>query len=161
MNDRPADGMASTSATDLRVDAGGDARVAMLGTLVSVAESVAEHFERALEPLGMSMAKLKVLRHLAAANEPLPLGQLADRSACVRSNVTQLVDRMESCGLVQRMADPDDRRCTRAVLTELGRSYLARGNAAVAAAEQALLAKISEEQVSQIVTALRTLQTEG
>jgi len=130
----------------------------MLGTLVSVAEMVANHFERVLEPMGLSMAKLKVLRHIDEAGSPLPLGQLADRSACVRSNVTQLVDRMESYGLVQRIADPDDRRCTRAALTAAGRDYLQRGNAAVAEAEQSLLAHISVERAERIAEALRTLQ---
>ena len=61
---------------------------------------VEEHLEAALEPLGLSLAKLKVLAELVAAGEPLPLRTLAERCACVRSNITQLVDRLEADGLV-------------------------------------------------------------
>jgi len=152
MNDIPSTIASSES------DAKTDARATLLGTLVSVAESVTAQFERVLEPMGMSMAKLKVLRHLDAAGEPLPLGQLADRSACVRSNVTQLIDRMEGYGLVRRVADPDDRRCTRAALTEQGRVYLAKGNAAVADAERAMLARMDVPHAEQIIAALHALQ---
>ena len=31
-------------------------------------------------------------------DEPLPLSQLAERCSCVRSNITQLVDRLEADG---------------------------------------------------------------
>ena len=37
---------------------------------------------------GMSLATLSVLRHLVMAGEPLPLSHLAERSSCVRSNMT-------------------------------------------------------------------------
>ena len=50
--------------------------------------AVQEHVEAALEPLGLSLAKLGVLSKLVAAGEPLPLGTLAERCACVRSNIT-------------------------------------------------------------------------
>ncbi len=45
---------------------------------------------------GLSVAKLGILRQLAG--KPLPLGALAQRQSCVRSNITQLIDRMEAEG---------------------------------------------------------------
>jgi DNA-binding MarR family transcriptional regulator len=39
----------------------------------------------------------------------------------VRSNITQLVDRLEADGLVKRIDDPADRRAVRAEVTRLGR----------------------------------------
>ncbi len=77
--------------------------------------------EAALAVLGLSVAKLGVLRVLIQAGEPLPLGQVAERLACVKSNVTQLIDRLEADGLVQRGADPADRRSIRAAITAEGR----------------------------------------
>jgi DNA-binding MarR family transcriptional regulator len=68
----------------------------LLFSVLHVAEHVQERLETALAPTGLSLAKLGALRHLAEADEPLPLGQLAERIACVKSNVTQLVDRLES-----------------------------------------------------------------
>jgi len=45
----------------------------------------------------------------------------------VRSNITQLVDRLEADGLVRRVEDPKDRRSVRATLTPLGRERQAAG----------------------------------
>jgi DNA-binding MarR family transcriptional regulator len=45
---------------------------------------------------------------------------LAEQQGCAASNITQLVDRLEAEGLVQRIDDPDDRRSVRAQLTEQG-----------------------------------------
>lgn len=88
--------------------------------LLQAAHVVETQLEAALETVGMSLAKLSVLRHLVQAGEPLPLSQLAERSCCVRSNMTQLVDRLEADGLVRRVGDPSDRRSVRASLTRAG-----------------------------------------
>src|SRR5688500_16167488 len=90
-------------------------------SLLGAAEAVQTRIESSLSPLGLSLAKLNVLGILVRSNGPLTLGELAQRLACVRSNVTQLVDRLESDGLVRREADPEDRRSIRAVVTDAGR----------------------------------------
>src|SRR5437773_2556039 len=74
--------------------------------------------ESRLADVGLSIAKLAALRQLRLAGDSLPLGQLAERLACVKSNVTQLVDRLEGDGLVSRAGDPGDRRSRLAVLTD-------------------------------------------
>ncbi len=61
-------------------------------------------------------------------------------SACVRSNITQLMDRLEADGLVRRVEDPQDRRSVRAALTRLGTERQAAGAKEVAKV-QAELAK--------------------
>src|SRR5438093_9057949 len=86
------------------------------------ASSVLEdRVEAKLAAVGLSLAKLAALRRLSEAGDSLPLGQLAERLACVKSNVTQLVDRLEADGLVSRAADANDRRSRLAVLTDAGR----------------------------------------
>ncbi len=47
--------------------------------------TVQSQLEASLEPLGLSLAKLGVLAKLVDAGEPISLGTLADRMACVRS----------------------------------------------------------------------------
>lgn len=88
-------------------------------------------FEAGLAPRGLSLSKLNVLAILIEAGEPLPLSRLAARLACVKSNVTQLVDRLESEGLVARVDDPGDRRSVLASITELGRTRYSEGATAV------------------------------
>lgn len=129
----------------------------LLSSVIHVAEVVQQRLELALAPTGLSLAKLGALRHLAEADEPLPLGQLAERIACVKSNVTQLVDRLEADGLVRRVPDPDDRRSVRAAITDLGRERYSVGMAAVGSAELALVTQLEptdQEQLHSLLTQL-------
>jgi DNA-binding MarR family transcriptional regulator len=52
--------------------------------------------------------------------EPLPMRKLANKLKCEPSNVTGIVDRLESRGLVERRPDPSDRRVKLAATTEEG-----------------------------------------
>jgi DNA-binding MarR family transcriptional regulator len=96
-------------------------------SLLRAAEVVEERLEGALSEVGLSMAKWAVLDELVASQEPLALCELATRLSCVRSNITQLVDRLEADGLVKRIDDPADRRSVRAALTPLGEERQAVG----------------------------------
>src|SRR3954470_21158 len=59
--------------------------------------------------LQLSPAQCHVL-HVIEPGKPIPMGQLAEMLACDASNVTGLVDRLESRGLVRRRPSPPDRR---------------------------------------------------
>lgn len=91
--------------------------------------------EEAMADVGLSTARFGVLAQLAEAGEPLPLGVLAERLSCVRSNVTQLVDRLEADGLVRRVPDPSDRRSVLAELTSDGWTRAGEGAARLAAVQ--------------------------
>jgi DNA-binding MarR family transcriptional regulator len=130
--------------------------IQVLGAL----HAVEGRIEGALEPLGLSLAKLNVLSKLVAAGEPLPLGALAERCACVRSNITQLVDRLAAEKLVVRSDDPHDRRSVRAELTDEGRSRQAAGLAVLHEAERALVARIPRGHRESFLEALQALRTE-
>ena len=54
------------------------------------------------------------------ADRPMPMGQLAGALSCDASNVTGLVDRLESRGLLQRSQSAEDRRVKVLTLTPLG-----------------------------------------
>lgn len=57
---------------------------------------------------------------LLQLSSPLPMNELAAKLACDNSNVTGLVDRLETRGLVARQASPQDRRVKHVVLTAAG-----------------------------------------
>ena len=95
-----------------------------------------------------------------AAGEPLPLGTLAERCACVRSNITQLVDRLQAEKLVVRSDDPRDRRSVRAELTAEGRSRQAAGLEALYEAERALVARIPRRHREAFLESLQALRGE-
>ena len=95
--------------------------------------------------------------HLVEAKEPLALGQLAEKIACVKSNVTQLVDRLENEGLVQRVPDPRDRRSVLAAVTEEGRERFNAGSAALAEAERELLSEIPDGDRNSVASLMSGL----
>src|SRR6476660_8593544 len=67
----------------------------------------------------LSPAQCHVL-HLIEPGQPIPMGRLAEALACDASNVTGLVDRLESRGLVRRHAGDADRRVKVLELTPSG-----------------------------------------
>jgi DNA-binding MarR family transcriptional regulator len=129
-----------------------------IGVLLGTLGAVAGRLEAALEPAGLSLAKFNALAQLVAAEEALPLSALAERCACVRSNITQLVDRLEGDELVVRSHDPRDRRSVRAELTEAGRARHAAGVKILDEQEQALLAALKPQQREDLLANLRTLK---
>jgi DNA-binding MarR family transcriptional regulator len=77
------------------------------------------HLPARAEPAGLSPGQCHLL-HLLEPGEPLPMSQIADLLQCDRSNVTGLVDRLESRGYVARRAAAGDRRVKAVVLTPAG-----------------------------------------
>jgi DNA-binding MarR family transcriptional regulator len=58
--------------------------------------------------------------HLIEPGRPMPMSRLADTLSCDASNVTGLVDRLESRGLVRRQPSLEDRRVKVLQLTPTG-----------------------------------------
>src|SRR5262245_6142373 len=67
----------------------------------------------------LSTAQCHVL-HLIEPGQPIPMGRLAEALACDASNVTGLVDRLESRGFIRRQPSEEDRRIKVLVLTRAG-----------------------------------------
>src|ERR1043166_1078537 len=106
---------------------GGAKPVATLFSLLQAAHTLEGRLDTALGTVQLSMPKYSVLTVLASSGRPQPLGRLALRLSCVRSNMTQLVDRMEADGLVRRVSDATDRRVVLAEMTPLGSDRKAAG----------------------------------
>jgi DNA-binding MarR family transcriptional regulator len=134
---------------------------ALTAEVMATLHALGARMEEALEPLGLSLAKFGILAKLVAAGEPLPLSTLAERQACVRSNITQLVDRLEAERLVRRADDPADRRSIRAELTAEGRARHAAGLRALERAEKEAFAPLPAAQRKQFVEMLQSLRAGG
>jgi DNA-binding MarR family transcriptional regulator len=129
-----------------------------LFALLHAAGSVESFLESKLAAVGLSIPKLAALRRLAEAGGALPLGQLAERLACVKSNVTQLVDRLESDGLVARELDPGDRRSRLAVITDAGRRAYDEGRRLQTVVEEQLFGALSNDDEARLADILQKLQ---
>jgi MarR family transcriptional regulator, organic hydroperoxide resistance regulator len=105
--------------------------------------------------LELSPAQCHLL-NLIEPGRPMPMGQLAGALSCDASNVTGLVDRLESRGLIQRRSSDADRRVKVLSLTPLG----ARLRAALLermAAPPANLERLSADERRALVRLLRRL----
>ena len=81
--------------------------------------------------LGMSETRVEALRLVAAAPEPLTMGQLAARLHTDRPYASVVVDDLERHGLVARLRHPTDRRVRMVTTTVEGRRVAARAEAAL------------------------------
>src|SRR2546428_12808129 len=114
--------------------------------------------ETRLSEVGLSLAKLAALHHLSRAGESLPLGQLAERLACVKSNVTQLVDRLDADGLVTRESDSNDRRSRFAVITDAGRGAYETGARVFRDAEHHLFNALTPDETTRLAELFEKLE---
>jgi DNA-binding MarR family transcriptional regulator len=129
------------------------ALVAVLGT----AGELERRLEQALVAVGLSVSKFDAMDQLIRAGEPMTLGSLAGQLRCVRSNVTQLIDRLEAEGLVKRGGCTDDRRAVRAKVTPLGLERHAAGVEAIRAVQREISERLGPVQRAQLMALLTAL----
>jgi DNA-binding MarR family transcriptional regulator len=132
-----------------------------LFAILHAAYSAEGEVERKLNAIGLSLPKLLALKALSEAGESLPLSQLAERLSCVKSNITQLVDRLESDGLVARQPDPHDRRTRLAALTAAGRKACHAGSRVQQDTERNLLGRLTRDEAQQLGALLAKIGTPG
>jgi DNA-binding MarR family transcriptional regulator len=131
----------------------------VIGRLLRTAERTEQRLAAALEPLGLSYPDFDVINTLRRRNDPdgTQPRDLA-RSALITSGaMTARLDRLVVAGLVQRDADPDDRRAIRVRLTRKGERLATRALDAVLAVDTEVLAPLSERQRTALAAALKRI----
>ncbi|WP_030244810.1 MarR family winged helix-turn-helix transcriptional regulator [Streptomyces sp. NRRL S-350] len=94
----------------------------IVGLFAAVNRRYAQESEAAAAAHDLTPLQAKAL---LAAEEPVPTRRIAERLHAEPSNVTVIIDRLESRGLVERSVDPGDRRVKRVAATEAGRTVAA------------------------------------
>ncbi len=134
-----------------------EADAGSLFSLIRAAHALEDKLEQALADVGLSSAKYSVLNELAKAKEPLALSELAARVSCVRSNMTQLVDRLEADGLVERVDCPNDRRSVKAAITTEGKRRHHAGAETVGRLQAELSRKVNAKDRAALQRSLGAL----
>src|SRR6185503_9120800 len=117
-----------------------------------------EHLPSSGAAFELSPIQCHVL-HLIEPGRPLPMSRLAETLSCDASNVTGLVDRLESRGLVRREPSSQDRRVKVLQLTPTGarlRTQMLRRMAG----RSLPLSRLSLDQQRTLVTILEALVDE-
>jgi DNA-binding MarR family transcriptional regulator len=109
-----------------------------------------------LEPFGVNGREVAVLSVLAEGKPPSQL-EAAQRLAIDRTTMVALLDALERRGLVERRADPADRRRNIVVLTTAGHETLIGAARATDEAEEAFLAPISIRDRARLRRMLQAL----
>ncbi|WP_055695801.1 MarR family winged helix-turn-helix transcriptional regulator [Streptomyces prasinopilosus] len=124
----------------------------------SVVARYHEEYEEAAAGHDLTGAQARLLSLLCL--EPLPMRKLAHRLKCEPSNVTGIVDRLESRGLAERRPDPADRRVKVAAATEEGRR-VARGLRESLRFAREPLAALTDGERRSLRDILRTMLDSG
>ncbi|WP_432095302.1 MarR family winged helix-turn-helix transcriptional regulator [Streptomyces sp. bgisy100] len=117
--------------------------VELIGTVVA---RYYDEYEDAAAEHALTGAQARVLSLLS--HEPMPMRRIAQKLKCEPSNITGIVDRLESRGLVERRPDPADRRVKLAAPTEEGRATATRLRDALGFAREPLAGLSTEERTT-------------
>ena len=100
---------------------------------------------------------LRVIGH----HGPTRLGVVADHLRIAPRSATDVVDRLESRGLVHRSPDPADRRAMTVSLTEVGESVLAKVDEARREGAADFFGALSDRERASLATILGRLDPRG
>ncbi|MFE5487331.1 MarR family winged helix-turn-helix transcriptional regulator [Streptomyces sp. NPDC056527] len=98
-------------------------KLQLLELLAAIGSAQWRDFAAAAAHHGLTSMQGKVLAQL---DTPKPMRALATLLVCDASNITGIVDRLESRGLVRREPDAADRRVKNVVVTDEGREVILR-----------------------------------
>ncbi len=136
-----------------------DETTQLLRYLMRMGKLAEGRMDALLNEIDLSASRLITLQRLEQAEEPLSLSQLASCLAFVKSNATQLIDRLEQDQLVRRVPHAEDRRCTLIEVTDEGKARHEAGVRII----QPLLNKFDElytaEERAQLLGLLQRLET--
>ncbi len=123
----------------------------------AVARRLREASHESLAPWDITPAQLRALRVLAH-HGPVRLSELSDHLHIAARSTTEVVDAIESRGLVRRRPDPGDRRATLVELTEHGESVLDAIRAARGSETERLFGRLSRTDQAHLARILRKLR---
>ena len=109
-----------------------------------------------LKSSGISMQQAYALTYLHY-NAPSKISEICEHMMVSAAAASQMVDRLEKQNLVTRVPEPGDRRVRNVVLTEPGQKFVLQSIEARRSWVKEVPAKLSEEQLAQISSALRLL----
>lgn len=133
-----------------------DARKHICFNLGRVMRRVYDHYERRLEPFGLTVPQYFVFNALWMG-DGISIGELSERVYLNSSTLTGIIDRMERSSYVERRDNPDDRRAILIFLTpkarELGDRILEFANEL----DIALRQPFSQQEMDVFESVLRKL----
>lgn len=129
-------------------------------SLAQTESALRDGLERVLGEHGLSLTQYNVLRILRGAGPAgLCRNDIGDRLITRMPDVTRLLDRMESGGLVSRVRSTEDRRLVNTTLTEQGRALVHDLDETVERVHREQLGHLSEAELRTLIDLLQRART--
>ena len=121
------------------------------------------HVERALawalEPFGVTTSQFELLQVVQRhGNSGVGCSELGKHLAAPGPDVTRMLDRLDTAGLVERTRHDKDRRVVHTALTEKGEGLLANAGPAIEQAERAVFDGLADYEREQLITLLHGIR---
>jgi DNA-binding MarR family transcriptional regulator len=120
-------------------------------SIIRTADVLFQRTAELLKPFDLSLSQYNVLRILRGAQEALSCGQIAERMVSRDPDITRLLDRMETRGLISRARDGQDRRVVKAQITSKGLHLLEEIQPLIVAHHRRQFAGFGEKKLKQMV----------
>jgi DNA-binding MarR family transcriptional regulator len=124
---------------------------------MSVARQLRGTSQATLSPWDITPGQLRAMRVLGHHGTQR-MSELSDHLHIAARSTTEVVDALESRGLVERRPDPGDRRATLAELTEHGAAVLSAIRAARGTEAERVFDRLSESDRDRLAQILRKLR---
>jgi MarR family 2-MHQ and catechol resistance regulon transcriptional repressor len=86
---------------------------------LKASKTIFDHVVKDIEKHGISIENFMILE-LLYSKGPHPVQKISEKMSIPSGSITYVVDKLEKKGLVERQANPNDRRASNVVLTEEG-----------------------------------------
>lgn len=136
---------------------GSDGDETLSEAFLSVARQLRGTSQATLAPWDITPAQLRAMRMLGHHGAQR-MSDLSDHLHIAARSTTEVVDALESRGLVRRLPDPGDRRATLAELTEHGISVLSAISAARGTEAERVFNRLSSAEKAHLGRILRKLR---
>jgi DNA-binding MarR family transcriptional regulator len=137
--------------------AGSDGDETLSEAFLSVARQLRGTSQATLAPWDITPWQLRALRVLGHHGTQR-MSDLSDHLHIAARSATEVVDALESRGLVRRLPDPGDRRATLAELTDHGANVLSAISAARGSEAERIFNRLSTADQAHLRRILRTLR---
>lgn len=128
--------------------------MAAVTSIMRVQQILQSAVDGALRPHNLTFARYEALVLLTFSTRgSLPMRVMGDRLQLHPTSVTNIVDRLETDGLVRRLPHPTDRRTTLVEITEAGRDLMEKATEAVTQIDFGL-GGVTERQTQQLTELL-------
>jgi len=109
---------------------------------------------------GLSHPHIMVMRMLED-HERLSVSVIGDKQFISRPQMTHIIDKLVSLGMVERTIDEDDRRVINVVLTNTGRKIMRQCDAIIRSSVKQSLSALDDKDIEEMSAALSKLAEIG